>query len=222
MADDKKDIPGEGMAGDSAYRRENSRRNIPGEEIPDAVPAQLKALSNPIRMRIVALLRTRGKQTVGMIGQALGQPAGAVSYHLRKLGQVGLVEKGESGSHDRRESWWQATQPEMRMIGHTSGEDESAFETENQFRHSVALSYQMAYERYLDALPTLPEDWQKTGLADDCVLVLTPDQARELGAQIAGLLEQWKKKYPTPAHPQGATQDARQVAFICQSFRWIP
>lgn len=202
MADDKKDIPGEGMA--------------------DAVPAQLKALSNPIRMRIVALLRTRGRQTVGMIGQALGQPAGVVSYHLRKLEQARLVEKGEAGSTDRRESWWQATQPEMRMIGHTSGEDESAFETENQFRHSVALSYQMAYERYLDALPTLPEEWQKTGLSDDCVLVLTPDQARELGGQIASLLEQWKKKYPTPAHPQGAGEDARQVAFICQSFRWIP
>ncbi len=200
----------------------DSKKDIPGEGTADAVPAQLQALSNPIRMRIVAFLRTRGRQTVGMIGRALGQPAGVVSYHLRKLEQAGLVERGEAGSADRRESWWQASQPEMRVVGHTSGEDESAFEAENQFRHSVALSYQMAYERYLDALSTLSQEWQKTGLSDDCVLVLTPGQARELGGQIADLLEQWKKKYPTPAHPQGAADEARQVAFICQGFRWIP
>ncbi len=60
----------------------------------------------------------------------------------------------------------------------------------------------------------------KTGLgADDCVLVLTPGQARELGEQIADLLEQWK--IPHAAHPQGR-REARQVAFICQGFPLDP
>ena len=47
--------------------------------------ATLKALSNPVRMRILGLLRNGGKRTVGQISAQTGIAPGSASYHLQKL-----------------------------------------------------------------------------------------------------------------------------------------
>ena len=57
---------------------------------------KLKALAEPLRLRIVDLLR-RGPQTVGEIALSLEHDLALVSHHLRILHGAGLVERRKEG-----------------------------------------------------------------------------------------------------------------------------
>ncbi|HEV7282410.1 MAG TPA: metalloregulator ArsR/SmtB family transcription factor [Pirellulaceae bacterium] len=57
---------------------------------------KLKALGEPIRLRIVDLLR-RGPQTVGEIALSLEHDLALVSHHLRILHGAALVERRKEG-----------------------------------------------------------------------------------------------------------------------------
>ena len=53
-------------------------------------PEQLRALSDELRSRIVALLRERARSTQELSGE-LGIPKGTVGYHLKVLERAGLI-----------------------------------------------------------------------------------------------------------------------------------
>ncbi|MEO1620937.1 MAG: metalloregulator ArsR/SmtB family transcription factor [Cyanobacteria bacterium J06632_3] len=57
------------------------------------------ALSEPIRLQIVELLRNHGELCVSDIGQALNIPQSKLSFHLKTLHQSGLVATRRSGRH---------------------------------------------------------------------------------------------------------------------------
>ena len=62
----------------------------------DRCAEKLKALSEPIRLRIVDLLR-EGPRTVGDISQLLDQELVNVSHHLRILYQAGILSRVKQG-----------------------------------------------------------------------------------------------------------------------------
>lgn len=175
----------------------------------------LKVLANPIRMRILGVLRINGEQTVGSISNCLGEAPGAVSYHLSQLAKVGLAEKAQNSEHDKRQSWWKASQTAAFV---ESPDRDNAVEEEatDLFRRSAALAYEQTYERYLDALPKLPKEWASAGASSDSVLMLTPDQLKQMNSELDAVARKWAKR--------GAEQlpGAEQVALIVQAFRWIP
>lgn len=59
---------------------------------------KLKALSEPIRLRIVDLLRD-GSRTVGEIAELLDQELVNISHHLGILYHAGLVEREKQGRY---------------------------------------------------------------------------------------------------------------------------
>ena len=56
--------------------------------------AQLRALSHPLRLRMLEVLR-EGPATASALGRRLGESSGATSYHLRALAKAGVVEEDE-------------------------------------------------------------------------------------------------------------------------------
>ena len=62
----------------------------------DIAVRALKALSDPTRMRLMALLSS-GEATVGELQEILGQSQPRVSRHLRLLDEAGLVDKFRDG-----------------------------------------------------------------------------------------------------------------------------
>lgn len=64
----------------------------------DALVSQLKALAEPTRLRIVALL-SRGELTVSELVQILGQSQPRVSRHLKLLTEAGLAERLPEGAY---------------------------------------------------------------------------------------------------------------------------
>lgn len=68
-------------------------------------PGRIKALSHPLRRRILHRLRAHGPATSTTIGAALGESTGTTSYHLRQLEKYGFIEEIAERSAGR-ERWW--------------------------------------------------------------------------------------------------------------------
>ena len=54
-------------------------------------PRALRAYAHPVRLKLVALLRTEGPLTATRAGELLGESSGTCSFHLRQLAKYGLV-----------------------------------------------------------------------------------------------------------------------------------
>jgi DNA-binding transcriptional ArsR family regulator len=70
-------------------------RNPPDYELADRIaltePAQVKALSHPLRTTILGLLHERAA-TVNELAIALGRPKSTVAHHVKVLTQAGLLQ----------------------------------------------------------------------------------------------------------------------------------
>lgn len=73
-----------------------------------------KALTNPMRQRILRRLRTAGDQTSTTLAHHLGVTTGATSYNLRVLAEHGLVEPADRPGGGR-ERWWRAVPRDLRI-----------------------------------------------------------------------------------------------------------
>ncbi|MFI5531882.1 helix-turn-helix domain-containing protein [Kitasatospora sp. NPDC051853] len=66
----------------------------------------LKALTHPLRIRLLGLLRRDGPATASELAAATGESSASASYHLRVLAKHAFVREAEH--RDGRERRWQA------------------------------------------------------------------------------------------------------------------
>src|SRR3984957_6671525 len=92
------------------------RPNRPTIRVND--PKALRALAHPIRLSLMAVLRSQGPLTATRAGELLGESSASTSFHLRQLAKYGLVE--EAGGGHGRERPWLNLQAVSRMPVHTN------------------------------------------------------------------------------------------------------
>src|SRR5688500_3139681 len=87
----------------------------------------LRALTHPLRTRLLSSLRLHGPSTASQLAERLGVNSGATSYHLRQLADAGLVvEDAERGN--ARDRWWRAAHKRTYFeIGAGPEDDEAAY-----------------------------------------------------------------------------------------------
>ncbi|PKV02067.1 ArsR/SmtB family transcription factor [Bifidobacterium pseudolongum] len=185
----------------------------------------LKCMAHPARMRLLGALRVGGVQTVGELSAATGEAPGAVSYHLAQLAKVGLVEKAASPDGDKRKSCWKSCHHATNVQPDSADAD-----VIDAFSRTAALTYQMAYERFLDVLPTLPQEWAQTCGANDRVLRLTAEETRAMVEDLNAVMHKWEQlsdaRRAAAERGTGAAADketaVEPVAVVQQVFRWVP
>jgi DNA-binding transcriptional ArsR family regulator len=69
--------------------------------------ATLRALTHPLRTRMLGALRADGPATASELGRRFGESSGATSYHLRQLARYGFVVEDDD-QPSRREKRWRA------------------------------------------------------------------------------------------------------------------
>lgn len=185
----------------------------------------LKCMAHPARMRLLGALRVGGVQTVGELSAATGEAPGAVSYHLAQLAKVGLVEKAASPDGDKRKSYWKSCHHATNVQPDSADAD-----VIDAFSRTAALTYQMAYERFLDVLPTLPQEWAQTCGANDRVLRLTAEETRAMVDDLNAVMHKWEQlsdaRRAAAERGTGGAADketaVEPVAVVQQVFRWVP
>ncbi|KAB8193794.1 helix-turn-helix domain-containing protein [Nonomuraea phyllanthi] len=70
-------------------------------------PRVLKAVSHPLRVRLLGLLRIEGPATASELARKVGESSGSTSYHLRELFKFGFIEE-DPEQRDGRERRWRA------------------------------------------------------------------------------------------------------------------
>jgi DNA-binding transcriptional ArsR family regulator len=112
-------------------------------------PATLKALSNPLRRRILHHLGVHGPGNSTTIAEAVGESSGTTSYHLRMLAEAGLIAEVPERAKGR-ERWWRTVRADRRMpdLSTLAPDDRLAAEALMRARFEEDLELlQTAFER---------------------------------------------------------------------------
>ncbi|WP_297083526.1 helix-turn-helix transcriptional regulator [uncultured Demequina sp.] len=88
---------GENLLVDGGVCEPGAQLTLP-EPVAPAVPAAIKALSDPTRVRIVQILAANGSVCACDLEEPLGLSQPTVSHHLRQLLKAGLVERDKRGT----------------------------------------------------------------------------------------------------------------------------
>lgn len=148
-------------------------------------PHQLKALTHPVRLRMLGLLRLEGPATATTLAGRLGLNTGATSYHLRQLATHGFVEEA-SELGNARDRWWRAAHRSTTTANTTPDPEER--ETLEAYLQSVAVVMTEQLQRAVEELPLVPPDWAEASTFSDWVLRLTPRKAAALVGALAQAL----------------------------------
>ena len=172
---------------------------------------QLKALTHPVRVRMLGILRVDGPATATTLATRLGINSGATSYHLRQLAQHGFIEDDESRGNGR-ERWWRAAH-QMTVTGEDNVPDTpEGRETLDAYLQTVVTIYSQRLQEAIEERPLLPPEWREVFDLNDRVVRLTPSQADQLKEQVRAIIPGFEEDadgepvmfqfhaYPMPGH----------------------
>ena len=159
---------------------------MPGMELTRITPGPqaLKALSHPVRLRMLGLLRAEGPATATSLATRLGLNSGATSYHLRQLAQHGFVVD-DPARGNARERWWQAAHRSTHTEHATDPEERAA---QDAFLQAVALVQTELLQGAVEEQELLPEPWRVASTFSDWMLKLTPRKAAALVAALEAVV----------------------------------
>jgi len=146
-------------------------------------PAGLKALSHPVRLRMLGLLRSEGPATATTLATRLGINTGATSYHLRQLATHGFVVDDDSRGNGR-DRWWKAAH-QATSTARDPHPDRETRETLDAFLQSVAVIHTEQLQGAIEERSVLSDEWRAASTFSDWNLVLTPRRARALVDALA-------------------------------------
>lgn len=144
-------------------------------------PATLRALAHPLRQRIVWELSVRRSARAADLALIMGEPANSVSFHLRSLAKVNLVEEAPEFARDSRDRVWKLAHPE-------------GIEASSETLNAPADPFVNEPLRWIRDLLTgaLPEDPLATRGRYTGAALLTKDEARQLFGELTETLERWR------------------------------
>jgi DNA-binding transcriptional ArsR family regulator len=176
--------------------------------------ASLKAVAHPLRVRLLAALRSDGPATATELGRRFGESSGSTSYHLRQLARFGFVEEDPDQPNARDRRW--------RALHEFTSWRESDFAADEEGRAATRFMrarQRAALERTAAAFEE--RDWDRSWLdaagMSDLVARLTPASLTALHNQVTALVRGyeardarepeaervaiWLAAYPAPDYP---------------------
>lgn len=147
--------------------------------------AGLRALSHPVRLQALGILRAEGPATATSLAARLGLNSGATSYHLRQLAQHGFIEE-DVGRGNARERWWRAAHDAT----YTEFRGEDITDDVEAYLATVALIYGERLRTAVSELRFYPEEWQGVSTLSDWHFTLTPARAKALVEALTAVVDE--------------------------------
>ncbi|MFJ9344149.1 ArsR/SmtB family transcription factor [Streptomyces sp. NPDC101733] len=174
---------------------------------PERDTAALKALTHPLRIRLLGLLRQDGPATASELAAVTGESSASTSYHLRVLAKYAFVAEAEH--RDGRERRWRSVHAATTW---SNGDMEAspasraflAFSRRRQVEH---LAASLARHEADTAAGRLAPEWVEPSGISDLMPRLTPESLTELWEAIDRKLTELTARDATDPR-------AAQVVFI--------
>src|SRR5918996_5147861 len=150
---------------------------------------QVRALSHPLRLRILSALTEEGPATSTTLARGLGETTGATSYHLRQLAEYGLIrELSERGNG--RERWWEAV---ANSYGAAAPESEGARAAGYELAARVVEHDAGVVGEFLDRRELYPTAWQDAAVFTNHVLWATPEEVHRISRRVRAVLAEFRR-----------------------------
>lgn len=156
-------------------------------------PQVLAVLANPLRARLLDLLRVDGPATASRLAERTGAAIGSISHHMKVLAGAGFVREAPERARDRRERWWTLANEGWQWSREGIAES-PAKEAITVAAESLALSRQTTLAReWLDRADEHP-GWEQAAVATQFWLRLSQDELRQLADELNALLRGWRRR----------------------------
>lgn len=161
----------------------------------------VRALSHPVRIKLLSLLQEEGPATATKLADLLEESAAEASYHLRQLGRYGLIEESP-GRGDGRERWWRAKARHYNLAPAVRKSEDYRAASSQLVRHilerdaAVVSAFVEQRERY-------EPRWRDAAALTNHVFYATPDELEELSRSLRALLAGLERPDPSE-RPEGA------------------
>lgn len=163
----------------------------------------LRTLAHPLRMRLLAILRTDGPSTATKLAGRVGESSGTTSYHLRRLAAGGFIQEVEDRG-TRRERWWEAAQRITRYSPATFIASPGAHRVLTAMRREMLRWQQMAGEQYLAEEPDWGAEWADAAGGSDFVLHLTAPRLKQMTEELMEIITRYFDDPTSEDDPHGA------------------
>ena len=164
----------------------------PGVSIDVHDPRALRALAHPLRMTLLAALRTDGPSTASRLADRLGESSGATSYHLRQLAAFGFVEE-VVGEGSGRERWWRALHRSTRWDDKDFVDEPGGRELVDEMVDRIVAQQRRMLAAHATERERLDDDWRAAVSLNDWGLRLSPASAQELADELNAVLGRWRE-----------------------------
>lgn len=162
-------------------------------------PQQMRALTHPVRVRMLGLLRLDGPATATTLAERLGLNTGATSYHLRQLAQHGfVVEDTERGN--ARDRWWKAAHHSTSTDTAGPAEPEDR-DTLDAYLQSIVVVTTERLQRSVEERAVLPDEWRDAATYSDWVVSLSPRKALRVIEQLIAVIDELEDEDDDQAVP---------------------
>ncbi len=160
----------------------------------------LRALAHPLRMSLLAALRSDGPSTASRLADRLGESSGATSYHLRQLAGFGFVEEmPDEGT--ARERWWRALHRSTRWNSEEFLDEPGGREVVDELTDRIVAHQRRMLAAFAAEQDRVDDEWRAAASLNDWALHLSPARARELIGELNGVVERWRDENEEAGQP---------------------
>lgn len=151
-------------------------------------PSVLKAISHPVRNRILGELSAAGSSRAADIARELDIPANQASFHLRQLAKYGLVEEDPDAGRDKRDRVWRLVHADGFTVNLSDMAGAGGDQVVDVYRRNLATR---AHQIVTAALSSDPPDKDRHQTISDHALKLTRLEAKDLAEEVDQLVRSW-------------------------------
>ncbi|MBB2890518.1 ArsR/SmtB family transcription factor [Flexivirga oryzae] len=163
-----------------------------------------RALAHPVRLAILARLRSGGPSTASRLAPHVGASPSVTSWHLRHLAEHGLVEDDPGDHGGGRSRWWRAVGAGFRFQVDPADPGPGL-----ALSDAIEASEAGLVERWRSSRARLPQEWLAVSGRYNTRIRATPEEIAALDDAIEALLAPLATR---PASERPA--DARPVRIL--------
>ena len=175
-------------------------------DVPITDTKALRALSHPIRWKLLHLLNEQGPSTATQCSAKVGESVASCSYHLNMLAKYGFVAEVEGPG---RQKPWRIVRRHQSIS--TEGlEGEAALAAE-----AASLAYlDQEFERIRERVRTydhMPKEWREHVSVGGTTAFLTLEEFKQVQAELRAIVDRYEERLENPElRPEGS----RSVRFF--------